>query len=181
MTSAQPYFPTLLVSGVRVDFAHLEPFKFSVPTAARPNGARIEVRFSNHCFSESYDTAKHVSSVDVWDGHRRRVFDEARYALSLGLRGIIEALPMSSVFQTPEANFVWILAPESNGLAEYRIYFNVKRDSGPGAADLRLFVESAYAPDPTTALKASRMTRVRFALLIDKVVRGEKLRFQYKR
>lgn len=180
---AKPFFPTLLIDGAPVNFDHLEPFQFVMETQTRPKGAVIDVRFSNHCFSESYDAALHPDPVvDVWDRGQRRVFNQARYDLSFGLRAILEGLPNAQVYHTPEANFVRIVAPDGNGPDEYRVYFNAKRGGGRGDCDVSLFVESAYAPDfGKQVLKPAQMTKVRFALLVDKTIRGEKLRFQYKR
>ncbi len=181
---SKPFFPTLLVGGAPIGFDHLEPFQFAMVTEARPKGALIDVRFSNHCFSEAYDAARHSDPVvDVWDRGQRRVFDQLRYDLSFGLRDIIEGLPNAPVYQTPEANFVRILAPGANGPDEYRVYFNAKRGGGGrGDCDVSLFVESAYPPDfAKQVLKPAQMTKVRFAILVDKTFRGEKLRFQYKR
>jgi hypothetical protein len=180
MPGDRPYFPNLMVDGALVGFAHLEPFQFVMATEGRPGGAVIDVRFSNHCFSEGYDAALHPNPVDVWDRGRRRVFDQARYDLSLGLPAIIAALPNSHVHQTPEANFVRIAALDG-GAGEYRVYFNVRKGAPGTAHDLSLFVESAYCPDPATALRPARMTKVRFKLLVDKVLRGKRPRFHHKR
>jgi len=180
---SKPFFPTLLVDGAPVNFDHLEPFQFVMETQTRPKGAKINVRFSNHCFSESYDAALHPEPViDVWDRGQRRVFNQGRYNLSFGLRDIIEGLPNAHVYHTPEANFVRIVPPGGNGDSEYRVYFNAKRGGGRGECDVSLFVESAYSPDfGKQVLKPAQMTKVRFAILVDKTIRGEKLRFQYKR
>lgn len=176
-----PFFPTLIVDGQPVNFDHLQPFQFVMATAARPNGATIDVRFSNHCFSEAYDAERHPEPlVEVWDGTRRRVFSQARFDLSLGLRNIVEALPTSNVYHTPEANFVKMVPPGGNGPEEYRIYFNAKRGGGRG--DVSLYVESAYCPDfGKQILKPAQMSKVRFAVLVDKTIKGEKLRFHHKR
>jgi hypothetical protein len=178
---SKPFFPTLLVAGVPVNFSHLEPFQFLVFTEARPGGAIIDVRFSNHCFSEAYNASIHAEPiVDVWDRGQRRIFSQQRYDLSLGLREIVEALPRSPIFLTPEANFVRILTEGDNGIVEYRVYFNAKR--GRGTGDVSLFIESAYPPDfSKQVLKSSQMTKVRFSVLVDKTLRGEKIKFQYKR
>ena len=175
------FFPTLLVAGAPINFNHLEPFQFLVATEARPGGARIDVRFSNHCFSETYNPATHSGSiVDVWDRGLRRVFSRQRYDLSLGLRGIVEALPTSPIFLTPEANFVRVITAGNKGISEYRVYFNAKH--GRDGSDVSLFIESAYPPDfSKQVLKPSQMTKVRFSVLVDKTIRGEKIKFQYKR
>lgn len=178
---AKSFFPTLLVAGAPVNFNHLEPFQFLVATEARPGGATIDVRFSNHCFSKAYNAAIHVAPiVDVWDRGQHRVFNQQRYDLSLGLRNVVEALPTSPIFLTPEANFVRIVTPSGNGTNEYRVYFNAKH--GHDTSDVSLFIESAYPPDfSKQVLKPSQMTKVRFAVLIDKTIRGEKIKFQHKR
>lgn len=182
MSSPPPFFPPLMVAGASISFAHLEPFQFTVCTQDRPNGAVIDVRFSNHCFSETYDAQRHLDPVDVWDGQKRRAFDEARYRFSFSLPAIVAALPTSPIYLTPEANFVRIVAPDAAGNdREYRVFFNAKRGGGISGIDMSLFVESAYAPDPGRALQPRQMTKVRFALLVDKIVRGERPRFQYKR
>jgi hypothetical protein len=179
---AKPFFPTLMVGGAPVGFAHLEPLQFTMETEVRPKGAVIDVRFSNHCFSEGYDPELHPDPVDVWDRGQRRAFDQGRYELSLGLPAIIAGLPTAVVYLTPEANFVRIMAPGANGDDEYRVYFNVKRGGRQPACDVSLFVESGYSPvGAKQILKPAQMTKVRFAILVDKTLRGEKLRFQYKR
>lgn len=178
---AKSFFPTLLVAGAPVNFDHLEPFQFLFATEARPDGATIDIRFSNHCFSEAYNATIHVGSiVDVWDRGQRRVFSQQRYDLSLGLKNIIEALPTSPIFLTPEANFVRIVIEGAEGIGEYRVYFSAKH--GRGTSDISLFIESAYPPDfSKQVLKPSQMTKVRFAVLVDKTIRGEKIKFQHKR
>ncbi len=178
---SKPFFPTLVVAGAPVNFDHLNPFQFLVATEARPGGAVIDVRFSNHCFSEVYNPTAHVAPiVDVWDRGQRRVFSQQRYDLSLGLRDIVEALPKSPVFLTPEANFVRVVTESQNGIGEYRVYFNAKR--GRDGSDVSLFIESAYPPGFSKHfLKPSQMTKVRFTVLVDKTIRSEKIKFQYKR
>ncbi len=178
---AKSFFPTLLVAGAPINLDHLEPFQFLVATKARPSGATLDVRFSNHCFSERYNSTIHLAPIaDVWDRGQRRVFSQQRYDLSLGLRAIIEALPTSPIYLTPEANFVRIITATDNGLKEYRIYFNAKH--GRYSSDVSLFIESAYQPDfSKQVLKPSQMTKVRFSVLVDKTIRGEKIKFQHKR
>jgi hypothetical protein len=181
MAPLKSFFPPLLVGESLIDLTHLEPFQFAMPTTARPKGAVIDVRFSNHCYSDAYDPERHPDDIDVWDRGQRRAFDQGRYDLSLGLRAAIRELPASIVYHTPEANFVRIVAPGNEAL-EYRIYFNVRQGGGVADADVSLFVESAYHPDERKqALKRAQMTKVKFTLLVDKAIRGEKLRFHYKR
>ena len=177
------YFKPLLVGGSNVTFEHLEPTRVIVPTETRPDGVRIDVVFSNHCFSEVFDPALHTGAVvDVWDGRVRRVFDPVRYALSAALPGIVQSLPNSPVFRTPEANSVRItvLPPAGASGTDYRMFFRLKKESGPDC-DLKMRVESAYSPTAGQVLATSAMTKVRFKLLVDKTFRGERISFHQKR
>jgi len=165
---------SLTVDGEAVDFTHLEPFEFRCVTEGRPAGAVIAVHFSNHCFTEAYDPEKHEGRPIVLDGREReRAFCPVRYQLSLKLPDLVLALPESQVFLTPEANFVRVQLDDG---AEYRMYFNMRRVAPGGDHDLRMFVESAYPPDGR-ALPTRRMQKVRFKVVVDKLLRNEKLRF----
>jgi hypothetical protein len=177
-----PYFPALVVGRNTVGFAHLEPRTLIVATASRPAGVSIDVVFSNHCFSESFNPTTHFGApVDVWDGAKRRVFDQIRYTLSLDLPGIVDALPISPVFRTPEANFVRITAPAGAPDIDYRIFFRLERAGRGARHDLKLRVESAYNPNPGQAVPTRDMTKVRFVMLVDKTLRGERISRHQKR
>ena len=178
---AGPYFPPLTVAGARIVFDHLEPIRLEMATQARPKGIVIDVRFSNHCFSETFEGQHHGDeAVVVMDGRNRRVFSPERYALSHVLPDIIRGLPSARVYQTPEANFVRIEVRPDGLAGDYRMFFRVKRAQGE-SHDLKLFVESAYGPEPGRALPIAHMSRVRFAVLVDKVLKGERLKFHQKR
>lgn len=177
------YFPRLFVAGQPISLDHLEPIQLIVPTHLKPDGARIDVLFSNHCFSERFDPALHIGAqAIVWDGRIRRVFDQRRYELSRALPGIVNDLASAVVFQTPEANFVRIVVPAPAGAAgvDYRMFFRLKTVSSEGA-DLKLRVESAYSPKPGQALSTRAMSKIRFTVLVDKTLRGERIRFHHKR
>ncbi|MBJ7483514.1 hypothetical protein [Brevundimonas sp.] len=179
--AGSPYFPPLEIAGEILAFDHLEPFVLEMVTQSRPNGVKIDVRFSNHCFSEAFDAARHGDDrVQVWDGPRQRVFCPIRYGLSLALPHIMDGLPTAHIYQTPEANFLRIGARSDGGAGDYRVFFRVRRNAEAGV-DLRLFVESAYSPEPGQALAIAHMSKVRFSVLIDKTLKGEKLKFHGKR
>ena len=176
------YFQPLTVAGQEIAFDHLEPFSLVVPTATKAAGVRIDVVFSNHCFSETFDAEVHLGGeVDVWDRDKRRVFDQARYDLSKALPAIIQGLPTSAVFLTPESNFVRITLPGGAAGAEYRMFFRITKAEKGSGSDLRLRVESAYNPTAGQAVPERDMTKVRFVVLVDKTLRGEKVQRQYKR
>lgn len=163
----------LKVEEVELDFSHLEPLELICVTESRPGGARISVRFSNHCFSEAHDAEKHAGQVVIADGGKQRAFCPVRYKLSLGLPDLVKALPESHVYLTPEANFVRVQIAEEG---EYRMYFNIRK-AGADGFDLRMYVESAYRPDEDV-LATHRMQKVRFKVLVDKLLKNEKVKFK---
>lgn len=176
MTAQPPPEATfsLAVDGEAVDFTHLEPFTFTCVTEGRPDGAVISVSFSNHCFTESFVPEAHEGRPTMRDDRgRERAFCPVRYGLSLRLPELVRALPAGQVFQTPEANYVRVQLDD--GL-EYRMYFNIRRAPPGSDHHLRMFVESAYPPDGR-ALATRRMQKVRFKLVVDKLLKNQKLRF----
>jgi hypothetical protein len=153
-----------------------------MPTQGYPNGVTIDVVYTNHCFSEGYDADLHDDdAVEVMDGPRKRVFCPIRYGLSTALPVIIEALPTAKVYLTPEANFVHIAARNDGGEGDYRMFLRLKRAAAAADHHLRMVVESAYSPEPGQALRLAAMTKIRFALLVDKTMHGEKVKPHLKR
>ncbi len=163
--------------GKAVSLGHLEPSDLVCATDARPDGLRILVIYSCHCFTETYDEKQHGDRQIVKDDRgRERAFCPMRYALSAELPALVAGLPGAHVYQTPEANYVRI---KLEGGADYRMFFNLRRatkDNEEAGYDLRLFVESAYRPE-AGALEPAKMQKVRFRVLADKVAKGEKVKF----
>lgn len=159
--------------GEKLDFSHLDPVDLTCPTLVRPDGARIKVTFSCHCYTEAYDDKAHKDRDVVLDqGNRKRAVCPVRFEHSKLLPGLIAALPDSHVYLTPESNYVRLATADGE---EYRVYFNMK-PFGVEGYDLRMFVESAYQPDKP-GLPASKMQKVRFKVMIDKLLKGERLKF----
>jgi hypothetical protein len=167
-------FPALVVGAEHIGCDHLAPFGFTFDTEAR-KGVHCFVQFSTHCFSDKYDPERHPEHVVVVDERGiPRCFDRERYELSKGLEALIRTLPQSRVYQTPEANFAIITTQDGR---EYRVYFNVRRDA---KKKLRLYVESAYPPDAERfdVALATSYQKVRFVVLVDKVLSNERLVFK---
>lgn len=168
-------FPALVVGPEVFACDHLAPFSFSFETPIRKAGVHCYVQFSTHCFSDKYDPERHPENVVVLDERGQiRCFDRDRYELSKGLKALIEGLPGSKVYQTPESNFAIITMQDGR---EYRVFFNVRRDS---KKKIRLYVESAYPPDAEKfqVAPATSYQKVRFVALVDKVLSNEKLVFK---
>lgn len=168
-------FPALVVGPEVFACDHLAPFSFSFETPIRKAGVHCYVQFSTHCFSDKYDPERHPENVVVLDERGQiRCFDRDRYELSKRLKALIEGLPGSKVYQTPESNFAIITMQDGR---EYRVFFNVRRDS---KKKIRLYVESAYPPDAEKfqVAPATSYQKVRFVALVDKVLSNEKLVFK---
>lgn len=156
-----------------LDVSHLGPciVECTLPKRAAP--ITIEVKFSNHCYTEKWDEALHVGREVLLDGGGRpRAVCPVRLEQSRRLPELILRMLQAHVYQTPEANYVCITSPEGE---EYRIYFNLKRSPAGAPAQLTLFVESAYSPR-AGALPPQKMTKVRFVILAEKTLLGQRVR-----
>jgi len=143
----------------------LEPFVFSFddPRQGRPLTYTLNVRFSNHCFSETFDPARHNEAMVVWDGNRKRGFELGRYILSSHLPGIIHALPHQKVYKTWERrNYVaYEMLTQLPAGEVYRVFLTLRTatsDSARTGCNLDLFVESAYPAKPLSGTSKVRFT-----------------------
>ncbi len=166
-------FPALVVGKQDVDLDHLAEFDFSFKTLSGKT-VYCFVQFTTHCFSDRYDAARHAEHVVVVDERGiPRCFDADRYELSKGLKALITGLPGVRVYQTPESNFAIITMQDGR---EYRVFFNIRKIA---KNKVRLYIESAYAPDPERfPVPATVFQKVRFLILVDKVLKGERLEFR---
>ncbi len=172
------YWDAFHLHGAEIEFQHLDPFVFSCDV---PDGdiktLLVNTRFSNHCFTEAFDEARHEPDLVMADHKNRRAFSRIRYDLSKNLPEIVRRLPDLKVHQTPEKrNYMYFSAVAELPDQEYRLFFHLKRADKSAKQHLELFVESAY-PAMGGALKRKRPGTIRFALLALKTYRGEPVRF----
>lgn len=170
---AGPFAP-LSIDGANIDLTHLHEFSFTFDTIKR-EGIQCFVTFSTHCFSDKHDPDRHPVHVPVFDDRGvERCFDQERYELSKCLRDLLSGLPGSKVYQTREANFAIIT---TNSGREYRVFFNIRKMEQ--RKRLRLYVESAYAPDSERAIPTppTAYQKVKFNLLCDTVLDGKPTKF----
>jgi hypothetical protein len=173
------YHPPLLINGRAYDLSHLDPFLFEVSSTKVPRPLRINVRFTNHCFSEAFDPAKHPADEPaIMDGLRRRAFSPNRYALSPGLPALIRGLadPGARVHETA-ARRNWMYAaivevPVTG--TRYQIFFELRRTvpERRRLQDLEMVVESAYPADPSRS-EPNILGRVSFLLLAGSLFVGK--------
>lgn len=151
------YHPPLHIHGLVHELSHLDPFRFEANSAKVPRPLRINVRFTNHCFSEAFDRTKHPADAPaIMDGLTRRVFCPDRYALSQHLPGLIRGLanPRVRVHETAArrnwmyAAIVEIPVAGTPG-TRYQIFFELRRTAPERRRlqDLDMVVESAYPAD----------------------------------
>jgi len=171
--SAVPYFPSLTINGQAIDLAHLEPLSlaFAVERLAGRT-LTIDVKFTNHCYTETFDPGRHDPAHVVMDRGRKRVFDPQRHDLSRHLPEIIRSLPARSVHITrPGRNYVYVAQVDVQGSA-YPLFFHLRR--GAQRHDLTMVVESAYpVADRQEILRGT--SKVSFAVLCAKTFRGERV------
>lgn len=147
-TSVTVYFPPLTIGGQVYDFAHLEPFTFTVQSDLAGRDLGVHVTFSSHCFSQGYDEATHpVGQQIVLDqAGRQRTFCSTRYRLSLMLPAVIQALnhPQAKVRETAALrNWAYSMTiVDPNG--PYHVFFEIRRAAKNKPQHLNLVVESAY-------------------------------------
>jgi len=182
ITPAQPaahYHRPLHLHGQVIDLAHLDPFVFEANSTKVPRPLRINVRFTNHCFSDAFDPARHPADAPViLDGRRRRAFCPDRYALSLHLPNLIRGLanPNARVHETAaRRNWMYgatVALPVTGTI--YQIFFDLRRATPERRRfqDLDLVVESAYPADPARPAP-NILGRVSFLLLAGSLYTGK--------
>lgn len=174
---AMRYWSPLVVNGVEVSLSHLEPFVFRCAARDVLEPVELNVRFNDHCFSKTFDPAFHTHDDVIRPSHaaktERRVFCPDRYALSLHLRRIIEALGDKHVASTREGNLVRMELEDGQ---IYAIFFTLRRKMG---RRIDLFVVSAYPV--AMGKKPADTGEMRFDLALAKVLRGEKPKFPNRR
>jgi hypothetical protein len=174
-----PYHPPLLIHGRTYDLSHLDPFVFEVRSDKVSRPVRINVRFTNHCFSTAFDPVKHPDdTLRVMDGPRRRAFCPERYALSASLPALIRDLAdeRARVHETvARRNWMYAATVEAPVAGtRYQIFFELRRTvpERRGLQDLDMVVESAYPSDPDRP-QPNVLGRVSFVLLAGRVLIGK--------
>ncbi len=171
-----------LVAGSQVvDLAHLRPFVFEVLSEKVGRSLRVNVRFTNHCFTEGFDAGRHrAADIIIREGTRNRVFSPVRYDLSFRLSELIRGLAdrRARVHQTSaRRNWMYAVVLESPDVPyRYQIFFMLRRSPPERRAiqDLDLVVESAYLADQGRP-EPNVLGRVGFLLLAGQVYQGKKV------
>lgn len=173
------YWPDHLITGSLLDLSHLEPFTLACEVRNLQRVLTIDVKFSNHCFTEDFKEGQHDPALRIMDGKRHRAFNQRRYDLSSHLPGLVRSLPDCAVWQTPaERNYMYFMTLTDASGHDYQMFFHLKKARKP--VDLSLMVESAY-PIESAAEQVRKSNKVRFPVLCAKVFQSQPLLFKAKR
>jgi hypothetical protein len=166
-----PYWSPLAIDGVTIDLAHLEPFEFQVMPARHTAVATVSVHFHDHCFTETFDPARHAVAIQTnqASAHELRAFNVVRYELSKSLPGIIRALDGQRVASTREGNLVRVTLQDGT---TYPMFFTLRRENN---RRVKMFVVSAYPWDGPGKLVTTG--EMKFNLALAKVLQGQRLHF----
>lgn len=152
--TGNPHFPPLLINGQIVEFGHLQPFTMQFDSKSANKRLRVNVRYSNHCFSfKPTPGVQYDPELLLLDHSKReRVFCPVRYNLSLDLPSIVKSLndPSCKVWETSSRRNYTYSVRVDNPKGPYHLFFELSKDSsGRGTLqDLNMFIESAYHEDP---------------------------------
>ncbi|MCZ8441748.1 hypothetical protein [Achromobacter xylosoxidans] len=153
------------IRGDLVDLSHLKTLVRHVDLDLRGNlkkkGARVEFRFSNHCYSRGPKKGETIpDNMLVSDGSdkhpRLRIFCDKRYGLSQALVQHIDDLINENRLVQRSRHLNFFAAPlvtvDENGQACERFYYifmcaKKKQDTNQ-PPKISIFVESAYPEDP---------------------------------
>ena len=183
--AALRYWPSLVIDGQTIALAHLNPHLLDCPTTDPnlPNPLIINVRYSDHCFSEGYDPTVHRAHLRLpWcrpGTTDPRAFDQIRHTLSNNLPGLVGQLPRARVHFTAERrNYVYAATVDhpTTGRAPYGVFFQIKKADRGSDAQLDLTVVSAYSASKGKQVIKMQPEHIRFLVLAGKTYRGEHVR-----
>lgn len=133
------------IDGVTLDLSHLEPRSLRLFVNNVGRELAIDVRFSNHCFTVTFEEGRHNPRHLIWDHKHRRAYDPERHELSRQLPIIVDKLPSVAVHMTPtDRNYVYLAKVTMEDGRHYPMYFNLRRAPSGHEQQLLMVVESAY-------------------------------------
>lgn len=180
MSNTAPFFPQLSINSQTYEFDHLEPFTMAFNSQSASKILKVNVRFSNHCFTHApQDKTQYAPEIILPDhGGRNRIFCQIRYRLSYMLGDVVRSLnnPKCKVYQTAvRRNFCYSIEID-NPKGPYHLFFEISKATGGASKmqDLNLFVESAYPEEPL-GTPPDVVGRIGFQLLCSKVFLRQKV------
>lgn len=170
--------PHVSADGRTYSLAHLHPFWF---TCEMPGSARhpartitINVGFALHVFTCDFANAA-PPPEEYWDDRECRAFDYERYKGSLHLGELLRGIETRKCFFAKNENFFTTEMACAPAGHEYRVFFNVRRDTAQ-ADSVTLIVQSAYFARMDVGPRALRRQPVGFRVIISNTLMGRQLR-----
>lgn len=140
-------FPNKQFEGKLYTFEHLQPLQMKVPLNAEgSNFIDMHVTFGCHCFTEEFDTARHLSHHRYTYKGELRAFDVLRYECSHQLPQLMQALQRGTIYNADESYTyaAHITLASIAGPQSYSIFFSLQKDKSVQTPAVRMFVKSAY-------------------------------------
>jgi len=173
--------------GERYDLTHLQPIQVTLTLNAHKDNPELElvidVKFSNHCYSEGEPKTAGTPHDLVDHNNWRRWFCPDRHASSLILPELITQFPTKKCLFTGKHNWLIIeLTGENGEFHNFHVYFTLRKNTAVDNG-LLLFIESAYkkTKGDNSPKRRGRMDRTAFAMLARKTLEGKSVRRPLKR
>lgn len=133
------------------DHLHTRELTIELKPPAGPVEAKVQVLFGCHCFTEAFDDTKHGDHHRYTHRDEVRAFDLQRYACSLQLPALVDAMTQGKVYQSAQSYtyVTQIQLPQASGHSSYSLFFSLekKSDSTVEAPSATMFIKSAYMRD----------------------------------
>ena len=150
--AGENYFDPIVIGDNTYTFAHLSPFTMRFASLSARRELRVNVTFSNHCFSFSpEDNIVYPNSHHLLDqGGKPRIFCPIRYRLSKDLPELVRSL-------NNDKCYVWETKTRRNynysleivdPFGPYHLFMKVSRSTNLRLQEVSVFIESAYHEDP---------------------------------
>ena len=130
--SLKPYFDPVETDTYTYDLSHLNPLNFEFTSRIANKNLRINVVFTNHCFTKDYIEDSPLNGFPLfYQGSKIRIFCPIRYRLSKDLPELIMSLNNEkSKFRETKSRRNWahsITIEDPNG--PYHIFFEVRKSA----------------------------------------------------
>ncbi len=140
-------FPKKQFEGAIYEFGHLSAMQIHLPLDAQAaHHIDLHVTFGCHCFTEKFDTTVHLEHHRYVYKREVRAFDRGRYACSLQLPAVVQAMLKGRVYHADESYtyVAQITLEDLAGPQSYSVFFALEKDTGVQVPAVRMFVKSAY-------------------------------------
>jgi hypothetical protein len=150
------HFHAKKFQGVLYTFEHLNPMTCMVELDAMGRSlVRLDIVYSTHCFTESFDELRHQSHHRYTIHGETRAFDLTRYQCSVQLPILMKRIARVKVYKAMQNNYTYVAHINREGQTQpYSIFFKLKQDKASKTPLVRMYVQSAYTKSLTVSKNA---------------------------